>query len=245
MLVAAWQFRGAKGGGRDTGVAQWRRGRGGDRNGRKVLGGRSVPRIVEKASRKTRIRSVHGVYGVFGRDICKKAPDWRGGGGWGSPQSSGWWSPGAPRIKDIINGRTRDRHTYVRPECPAINTPVATKLDENEEERDGGSWRLNKISILCYKGRSWIVGQTGGTPAATDRNEDRPIDRSTDRPDSFFDRIGVDASNLISHMYVCVIIVRAVNSSAAVKIESLHFFLLKRSTRNMRTLGVLISFIRL
>lgn len=42
------------------------------------------------------------------------------------------------RIKDIINGRTRDRHTYVRPECPAINTPVATKLDENEEERGAG-----------------------------------------------------------------------------------------------------------
>lgn len=46
--------------------------------------------------------------------------------------------PESSRIKDIINGRTRDRHTYVRPECPAINTPVATKLDENEEERGAG-----------------------------------------------------------------------------------------------------------
>lgn len=42
------------------------------------------------------------------------------------------------RIKDIINGRTGDRHTYVRPECPAINTPVATKLDESEGERGAG-----------------------------------------------------------------------------------------------------------
>lgn len=41
-----------------------------------------------------------------------------------------------------------DRHTYVRSECPAINTTVAA-------ERRGG-WRLNKISILCYEGRSSI-----------------------------------------------------------------------------------------
>lgn len=59
----------------------------------------------------------------------------RGGGGGGEGRAFGLE---LSRIKDIINGRTRDRHTYVRPECPAINTPVATKLDESEGERGAG-----------------------------------------------------------------------------------------------------------
>lgn len=57
--------------------------------------------------------------------------------------------------------------------------------ETGRERRGKGSWRLNKISILCYKGRSWTVAdqtvvqrryepQRGST--------DRPIDRSTDRP---------------------------------------------------------------
>lgn len=36
-------------------------------------------------------------------------------------------SPPSSRIKDIINGRTVDRHTYVRSECLAINTAVAAE----------------------------------------------------------------------------------------------------------------------
>lgn len=103
---------------------------GGDRNGRKVEEGRrvswkkllekrefgrfgalcSVPRYMQKSSKREGRRERGR--GVFGLELS--------------------------RIKDIINGRTRDRHTYVRPECPAINTPVATKLDESEEERGAG-----------------------------------------------------------------------------------------------------------
>lgn len=71
------------------------------------------------------------------RDICKKARSGKGGGGGGGGEGRAFGLE-LSRIKDIINGRTRDRHTYVRPECPAINTPVATKLDESEGERGAG-----------------------------------------------------------------------------------------------------------
>lgn len=53
-----------------------------------------------------------------------------------------------------------DRHTYVRSECPAINTAVAAERRargyEGEAGREEGGWRLNKISILCYEVRSSI-----------------------------------------------------------------------------------------
>lgn len=95
-----------------------------DRSGRKVEGRVSWKKLLEKRE-----------FGaVFGRDICKKAR--RRGEGEGGRENVRALE--LSRIKDIINGRTRDRHTYVRPECPAINTPVATKLDENEEERGAG-----------------------------------------------------------------------------------------------------------
>jgi len=62
------------------------------------------------------------------------------------------------RIKDIINGRTMDRHTYVRSECPAINTAVAAERRARGYGEEEG-WRLNKISILCYEGRSSIEAE--------------------------------------------------------------------------------------
>lgn len=53
----------------------------------------------------------------------------------GSPPSSG------SRIKDIINGRTVDRHTYVRSECLAINTAVAV------EQRARGRGSMGKKGV--------------------------------------------------------------------------------------------------
>lgn len=65
------------------------------------------------------------------------------------------------RIKDIINGRTVDRHTYVRSECLAINTAVAAERRTRGRGSTGeeGGWRLNKISILCYEGHSSIEAE--------------------------------------------------------------------------------------
>lgn len=89
-------------------------------------------------------------------------------------------------IKDIINGRTTDRHTYVRSECPAINTAVAAERREarggggKEGGATGGGWRLNKISILCYEGRSSIEAEHARVQRYASRNNDRSSVRRAD-----------------------------------------------------------------
>lgn len=97
-----------------------------NQNGRKVdIANRR--KTVPKARIRPR-RSPAPVY-AFAHAVYAKKPIVRAAG---SPPSSG------SRIKDIINGRTVDRHTYVRSECPAINTAVAA---EQRARGRGGTGR--------------------------------------------------------------------------------------------------------